>query len=148
MLEFKRILYPTDFSPSGNRALGIACELARRFGAELHVMHVVQDIAAIAAYGVTEAYLPVEWRKEVKAQAEKSLLEVPDAAVGAGVNVVRVVAEGAPYYEILNYAKEQGVDLIVMGTHGRTGLPHMLMGSVAERVVREAPCAVMTIRPQ
>lgn len=147
MIEFKRILHPTDFSASSQRSLATACELARKFGAEVHLLHVVQDVAAIAAYGVAEAYLPVEWRNEVKAQAEKSLQEVPDAATGAGVRFVRAIAEGSPYYEIIEYARQNAIDLIVMGTHGRTGVPHLLMGSVAEKVVREAPCAVLTVRP-
>jgi nucleotide-binding universal stress UspA family protein len=147
MIEFKRILHPTDFSDSGSAALSAACELATRFGAELHLLHVVQDVASIAAYGIAETYLPPEWREEIRQQAEKALQKLPPPALAGSLKIVRAIAEGGPYFEIVEYAKQRAIDLIVMGTHGRTGLPHVFLGSVAERVVREAPCAVLTIRP-
>ncbi len=148
MIEFKRILHPTDFSDAGNSALRAACGMADQFGAELHLLHVIQDVSVIASYGAAEAYLPTEWREEAREQAEKTLQDLPDSSWPAGTKVVHSMAEGSPFYEILEYAKENDIDLIVMGTHGRTGLPHMLMGSVAEKVVREAQCAVLTIRPE
>jgi nucleotide-binding universal stress UspA family protein len=148
MIEFKRILHPTDFSDSGSPSLSAACELASRFGAELHVLHVVQDVASIAAYGVAEAYLPPEWRTEIREQAEQSLQNVPPAELAGNMKIVRAIAEGSPYFEVVEYARQHAIDLIVMGTHGRTGIPHIFLGSVAERVVREAPCAVLVIRPK
>jgi nucleotide-binding universal stress UspA family protein len=84
---------------------------------------------------------------ELKAIAEKALAEIPDPAWAAGKSIVRVCRQGTPFLEIVRYAKEHEMDLIVLGTHGRSGLAHVLMGSVAERVVRKSPCPVLTVRP-
>ena len=147
MIQFKRILHPTDFSDSGTAALRAACGMAAKFAADLHLLHVIQDVTLLAPYGAAEAYLPAEWREEIREQVEASLAKLPDPAWEQGTATIRAVSEGVPHHEIARYAGDNGIDLIVMGTHGRTGMPHMLMGSVAEKVVREAPCAVMTVRP-
>ena len=84
----------------------------------------------------------------MKERAEKAIAELPDAAWCTGKTVVREVRYGYAYREIVRHAKEQNVDLIVVGTHGRTGLTHLFLGSVAEKVVRNAPCPVLTVRPE
>jgi universal stress protein A len=83
-----------------------------------------------------------------RAAAEKSLAGVLDPQWSAGRRAVRAVAEGSPKVEIVRYARKQEIDLIVLATHGRSGLAHVLIGSVAENVVRTAPCAVLTVRPE
>lgn len=146
MIDIKRVLHPTDFSNASSAALAVACGMADKFGAELHLLHVIQDMTAIAPYGAAEAYLPVEWHAEARQLAEKTLDALPIAAA-PGTRVVRTITEGSPYFEILEYCKANAIDLIVMGTHGRGGLPHLLLGSVAEKVIRAAPAICMTVRP-
>jgi nucleotide-binding universal stress UspA family protein len=144
MITLKTILVPSDFSECSDEALRYGLELARRFDAELHLLHVVQDpiTQPWAAEGFSVPLFEVvdEWQKQAAARL-KAL--VPDADRGR-VTVVSVVA--TPYAEILDYASGHRVDLIVMGTHGRGGVTHMLLGSIAERVVRRAPCPVLTVR--
>jgi universal stress protein A len=85
---------------------------------------------------------------ESRAAAEKSLATVLDPKWAAGRTVIQAVVDGSPKAEIIKYARKQNIDLIVLSTHGRTGLPHMIIGSVAESVVRTAPCPVLTVRPE
>jgi nucleotide-binding universal stress UspA family protein len=142
MIKLEKILTPTDFSDPSQQALTYACELAKRFGAELHLLHVVQPPTTIAVYGTA---LPDEiLHPEPAAQKELEKLEVPDADQIR--EVVREVRNGPTFVEIVRYAKAVDVDLIVMGTHGRGGIVHALLGSVAEKVVRKAPCPVLTVR--
>jgi nucleotide-binding universal stress UspA family protein len=148
MLALKRILIPTDFSEHSGIALNYACEFARRFDAELHVLHVVQDVYSLLPEPGLAFPPPGDYMADLRASAEKSLGDVLKAADAAGVRVVREVREGVPFLEIVRYAKEREIDLIVIGTHGRSGLAHVLMGSVAERVVRKAPCPVLAVRLQ
>jgi nucleotide-binding universal stress UspA family protein len=142
MIKLERILVPTDFSDCANRAVAYASELAKRFGAELHLLHVVQPPVAAYAYA---APLPEDvLHPEVPAEKELEALEVPN--VGQISRIERSIRTGTPFVDIVRYAKENDVDLIVIGTHGRTGLTHMLLGSVAEKVVRKASCPVLTVR--
>ena len=119
---------------------------AKAFGATLHIIHVVEEPYgqpwAVEAYGFSLAALQDEWIKE----AGTRMAKVQADNDGSGVPTVTSTVLGHPVMEILRYAKEQNIDLIVMGTHGRGALQHLLMGSVAERVVRWAPCPVLTVR--
>jgi len=146
MAEFKRILHATDFSDLSAWALGYATYLAETCGAELHVVHVVDDSyqywAAVDADAVP-AGPPVE---QVLAAAEKQLDRLAAERVPGGVRVVTEALHGRASLEIIRYARDREADLIVMGTHGRTGLRHVLLGSVAEKVVRKSPCPVLTVR--
>jgi nucleotide-binding universal stress UspA family protein len=147
MIDLRRILVPTDFSKHSDNALRYACAFAEKFGAELILLHVVQDLAwfvpeALLAAGPLPA-APVE---EFAAAARIALQRVVAGLNLPGVAVRPEVVEGVPFDGILRFAKEHEVDLIVMGTHGHTGLAHLLMGSVAEKVVRKAPCPVLTVR--
>ena len=145
MIELERILVPTDFSDHSKQAINYACELAKRFGAELHLLHVVQPLTTHVSYGapIPDAELhPPEQpaREELEAIAEPGLEHVS--------RVERSIRTGPPFLEIVRCAKEKDADLIVIGTHGRTGVAHALIGSVAEKVVRKSPCPVLTVRPE
>jgi nucleotide-binding universal stress UspA family protein len=138
MLPIHTILHPTDFSDRSTHALHLACALARDYGARLIILHVATT--PTIAYG--EGVVPPD--PETLFEAERELLErltVPDPAVA----VERRFEEGDPIADILRVAQESHADLIVMGTHGRTGLSRLLMGSVAEQVVRRASCPVLTV---
>ncbi len=146
MITLKRILLPTDFSDYSSEATRYACELVDRFKAELHLFHVLEThITPTPAFGGGLAL--GTYIKESRAAAEKHLAKLLSPEWEKDQCVVRSTADGAPFVEIIRYAKEQEIDLIVIGTHGRTGLAHMMLGSVAEKVVRKAPCPVLTVRP-
>lgn len=141
---FKKILVATDFSDASKAALRCARELAAQLGSTLHVMHVVLDPSsqpwAAEAFAMPLGALILEWQEH----ARRDLLAA--LPVEARANAVIVTPVGSPYAEIIHYASDQHVDLIVVGTRGRGALGHLLLGSVAERVVRKAPCAVLTVR--
>lgn len=144
MIKLERILMPTDFSECSSQACAYASEIARRFDAELLLLHVVPPAPTAYTYAApisTDTLFPVE-------PAEKELNEF-DVPEGDKISrLSRDVVQGVPFVEIIRQAREKGVGLIVMGTHGRTGLTHVLLGSVAEKVVRKAPCPVLTVRPE
>ena len=145
--QLKRILCPTDFSANSQHALEFACALVDQFQADLHVLHVlpVDMIQAMAdpyvAYG-----MPSNLEERMRASAERTLAEIPDSSWAGNQRVVRSLRHGSPFVEIVKYARENNIDLIVLGTHGRSGLSHVLLGSVAENVVRKAGCPVLTVR--
>jgi nucleotide-binding universal stress UspA family protein len=140
------LLTPTDFSAPANQAVTAAVELAQTFGATLTVLHVVEppsylvDSHASAHQG---PILPKALEEQARQELDHLLSLIPEARV----EITRRVIVGVPYQQIIESAPAGPVDLIVMATHGRTGLRHLVLGSVAERVVRLAPCPVLTIRP-
>ena len=144
MSEIKRILLATDLSELSGEATNYACELSDRFGAELHALYVFADLLP----SVDWSYPQLEEHLE-KIQKEESiaLTKVIPEDWQKSHTVVHATAHGKPDAEIIGYAKEHEIDLIVLATHGRTGLSHMLIGSTAERVVRMAPCPVLTVHP-
>ena len=143
MIQLKKILVPTDFSPHSEIALKYGCEFAEKFGAELHLLTVVQE-----RIGDVDAFyaVPGNYAEEVRAEAERRLATFLDPKWNNGRQVTREAVSGVPFLEIIRYARGNAIDLIVMGTHGRGAVKHILMGSVAERVVRKAPCPVLTVR--
>src|SRR5438552_2765336 len=144
MAIFKKILCPLDFSKHSNRALDVACELARD-DATLTIMHAY----VIPSYPLPEGYVLAssETVAEILSKTQQAMNEARARALAAGVRAVEIVmSEGAPFSEIVRVAREQKSDLIVIATHGRTGIKHALLGSVTEKVVRKAPCAVLTVR--
>lgn len=146
MIALKHVLVATDFSEPSEVALTYGRHFARMFGATLHVMHVVENVMARFAADAYPVLLP-DLQKEVEDAGEKRLMAAltPDDLTELhAVPVVRTSA--APAAAIVEYAKEAGVDLIIMGTHGRGAMAKLLMGSVAERVVRMAGCPVLTVR--
>ncbi len=136
MLPIKRILVATDFSPMSEHAFRFAGALARDYGARLIAVHVMQT--PMAVYAETAVFL-----EEPDQNAAREALEALNVP---GVEIERRLMEGEPVAGIVQTARETAADLIVMGTHGRGGLMRVLLGSVAEGVLREAPCPVMTIK--
>jgi nucleotide-binding universal stress UspA family protein len=145
-MEIQRVLCPVDFSEISEKALHHAAAVARWYGAELTVLHAI--VPVIPTPLPVGASLPVMTAEETPAAAEGALRELIDRVNrgGTGAGVVRmVVRHGAAVGEIVDYAREQRIDLIVLGTHGLSGLEQLLIGSVAERVLHYAPCPVLTI---
>jgi nucleotide-binding universal stress UspA family protein len=141
MSPIQTILHPTDFSQSAANAFQFACMLARDYAARLVIVHVAQR--PMTVLGGTEALPPFADEYGPKELEERlRRLESPFASV----RLERRLLTGDPVREILQVAQELPCDLIVMGTHGRTGLSRLLMGSVAEQVVRKAPCPVITVK--
>jgi nucleotide-binding universal stress UspA family protein len=143
---FNRILVPIDFSAPSDAALEYARTVATRFGASLHLLHVADD--PYRALYSAEVYVP-----EVEALREESLTDATcrlnDRLQSSDIRDLGATVDamiGTPARSIVDYAGSHDIDLIVMGTHGRGGMSHLLMGSVAERVVRTAPCPVLTVR--
>jgi nucleotide-binding universal stress UspA family protein len=140
MLPIRTILYPTDFSPPSAYAFPLACALARDYGARLVVVHVIPPPRPTYS-----EFAPLEPDpNELAAEARAKLSEL--RPLDASVRVEYQVWEGAPAVEIMNVARQSHADLIVMGTHGRTGLGRLLLGSVAEEILRRAPCPVLTLK--
>jgi nucleotide-binding universal stress UspA family protein len=144
MITIKNILVPTDFSDCSDAAVRYGLELARTFDAAVHLLHVVQDPMtqpwAAEGYSVPLLEVVEEWEK----QAGQRLEQMVPPGDRARAHVTVTVA--SPYPEILRYAAAHAIDLIVMGTHGRGGVGHLLLGSIAEKVVRRSPCPVLTVR--
>jgi nucleotide-binding universal stress UspA family protein len=138
MLPIRTILHPTDFSERSDFAYRLACSLARDYGAHLLIVHVVPPPVAFVGDAVWSGPIEVDM-DELKNKLLR--LTGPDPT-----RVERRLEEGSPADEILRLARESHCDLIVMGTHGRRGLGRLLMGSVAELVVRKAPCPVVTVK--
>lgn len=147
MIQLKKILLPTDFSQNSRTAQKYACALADQFGAELHVLYVLQDLTLVMPEPGAMFAIPAVNTAEIQQSAEKALATIPEPGWCAGKKVVRATRNGSPYAEIVRYAADAAIDLIVISTHGRTGLTHVLLGSVAEKVVRKANCPVLTVRP-
>jgi nucleotide-binding universal stress UspA family protein len=140
MFRIQTILHPTDFSEPSRYAFETACALARDYHARLVLMHVVPP------YIAAEVYIPPppeDYREKVWEEFRE--LQARDPKVRE-LRVETLIREGDPAAEILRLARETNPDLIVMGTHGRTGLRRVLMGSVAEKVLRRAPCPVLTVK--
>jgi nucleotide-binding universal stress UspA family protein len=144
-MTITRILVPTDFSADAEVAVAHAAEFAQRFGAAVHLLHVVDDTLAAGMwssemYTAEVAGLQVNLVKDAEQRIRQATLPT------SGVPLHTEVRTGRPAATIVEAARELSADLIVMGTTGRTGVAHLLLGSVAERVVRTAPCPVLTIR--
>jgi len=144
MITLDNILLPTDFSEPSLEATRYAVELACRFEAKLHLLHVIEDPAIYIP--MFESF-PLPSREEFETYAQTRLENwvIPDDDQQCE-SICRWV-HGSPFVEILRDARENDIDLVVIGTHGRGFAKHLLMGSVAEKVVRKAPCPVLTVRP-
>ena len=142
-----KILVPVDFSPHAERAFCYATSLAYRLGARLALLHVVEDPFVTGVWS-SAMYTPnvPDLLETLINDGERRLATLKESAAGMGLAVETAVVTGRTATAIVEHAKDNGFDLIVMGTHGRTGVPHVVMGSVAERVVQTAPCPVLTMR--
>ena len=146
MLTLKTVLVPTDFSDASESALRYGKAMAEAFGASLHVVHVMEDLLAHAwAAEVYVSSMP-QLRDEIEKESRQRLGALLTEAERKALRAETALLAGNPFLEIIRYAKAHGVDLIVMGTHGRGPIAHMLLGSVAEKVVRKSPCPVLTVR--
>jgi nucleotide-binding universal stress UspA family protein len=144
MLTVRRILVPVDFSACSERAVETALALAKAFGAEVHLLHCYQVTpATLAPYGIV---VPETFEHDVRMAALRRLSELRAKASANGTTVREHLSARFPSEEISELAEKVGVDLIVMGTRGLTGLKHVVLGSVAERTVRMAPCPVLTVK--
>ncbi len=146
MIEIRTILAPADFSAHSEESVRYACGLAARLGAELHLVHILSEVLPAGPDPLLMPVLPPEYYKESEDRALESLGRLLDPAWGTPRSVVTQVRWGSPVESMVSYAADHHIDLIVIATHGRTGLSHVLLGSVAERILREAPCPVLTIR--
>ena len=145
MLPIKKILVPTDFSDSAHHALRYALSFAVELKAELLLLHVVETLAV----GYASDLFPVpmaEVFQEISGYAKTELAKLAGEAKERDVRVTELVAQGKPSAEIIRYAAENAVDMIVLGTHGKGMLDQALFGSTTERVVRRSPCPVLTVR--
>jgi len=140
----QRFLVPLDFSEYANQALDYAINLASKLGARLTLLHVIQPLPLGGVdMGVT---IPYTYIQDLEAEIMESMNDYLERVTAAGLEGEIAVVHGVPFHEIIEMAKTQQMDLIVMGTHGRTGFQHVLLGSVAEKVVRLAPCPVLVAR--
>jgi len=140
----RRILVPVDFSDASEVAVQHAKELALTYGAQIDLLHVVEDIVYPSTYGIEPVSIPTD---EVIQRVEKGLADMAREELG----YEHIVVEATPGYaptSILDYVEDNDVDLVVISTHGRTGLDRVLIGSVSERVVRQAPVPVFVVKPQ
>jgi nucleotide-binding universal stress UspA family protein len=147
MIALKHILVATDFGEASDAALGYGRELARAFGARLTVLHVADNVLAgtIGIEGYVGAYPDFQRSLEESARSQlDTLVTDEDRREFKAEGVLRT--SSSPAMTIVSYARDTKVDLIVMGTHGRGAMAHLLMGSVAERVVRMSPCPVLTVK--
>lgn len=140
-MNVKKILFPTDFSEGSDNALPYAADMARHYGAKLYLLHVIQDIAEAMGWYVPHVSLD-ELYRDIEGNAARYGVE----EFRGLKDIERIVVKGTPYQEILKFAGEKKADLIVIGTHGRKGLDRVIFGSTAEKVVRDAPCPVLSVR--
>lgn len=147
MITLKNVLVPTDFGEASETALMYGRDLARTFGATLHVLHVFNNVfsSALAAEGSVPDFSEAQRSAETSARQQLEALVGDDDRRELGAKAI-LLTSSSPAKATVSYAKEANIDLIVMGTHGRGAMAQLLMGSVAEKVVRLAPCPVLTVR--
>jgi nucleotide-binding universal stress UspA family protein len=147
-MEIRSILLPTDFSDCGNYALTYAASLARTFKASIICLNVIEPIVPAVGYsGMTEPLPIADITEQLENSAERELPKLAECDECAGLEVEELVVHGEAAAEIVRVAKDREVDLIVISSHGRTGLGRILFGSTAEAVVRHAPCPVLVVKP-
>ena len=146
MLEIRKILAPTDFSAHAGTAVRYACRLAERLDSELHLLHVLSEVVPSGPDPLLTPVMPPDYYRQTEEESILALSRAIDPSWGRPRRLETAVRWESPVEGIVEYAREQAIDLIVIATHGRTGLSHALLGSVAERIVREAPCPVLTLR--
>ena len=141
MKSIKKILVPVDFTAYSDRALEVAAQMACQFRARILLLHVIEQFT----YTVSDTFEVLDHYPALKSLAEPQMEILMKGLRKKGLRVDGRIERGNPYLEILKACRKDKADMIVMGTHGRTGIPHLVMGSVAENVVRMATCPVMTV---
>jgi nucleotide-binding universal stress UspA family protein len=145
VIKLKKVLVPTDFSDSARQALRYGMSFAKEYGAELVLLHVVENLTV----GYASDLFPVpmaEVFQEISGYAKTELAKLGEEARRRGITVREEVSQGKPSAEIIRFATENEIDVIVLGTHGKGMLDQALFGSTTERVVRRAPCPVLSVR--
>jgi nucleotide-binding universal stress UspA family protein len=146
MLPLKKILYPTDFSKPSYEALKVACEYAKQFSAELFIINVVPIVPAVTAFTPSSRSFNVPlYQESLETSTKERLLKVVEENVPKEIKTHVIVSSGNAGDEIVRFADEEKVDIIVISSHGETGGRHHIFGNVAEKVVRHAKCPVLTI---
>ncbi len=143
---FSKIVCPVDFSEFTDEIIEYGVSIARKFDAEIHLLHVIPNLNYFTPY---ESFLTPEnlvtmersIEQEIERDFQKTVAKIP-------VPIKKVIKTGVTFVEILDYIKAEKIDLVVMGTHGRSGFEHILLGSVAEKIIRRSPCPVLTVRPK
>jgi len=146
MIKVHRILHPTDFSKASSPAFAKALELAKQNRAELTLLHVRTTVTPYLGDGYVSPKTYEDLEASSRRWAEKQIASLVAKAKKANVRVRGILGQGVPYDQIARLARSKRAELIVMGTHGRTGISKFFMGSVAERVIPLAPCPVLTVR--
>ncbi len=147
MFKLKKILYPTDFSEASLEALDYAVSFAHNCRAKLILMHVVNEKIFSEGLSLARVSAPEALEQEMTAEAGRQLKMLIPAERRQGLEWENVILYGMPFLEIIRYAKDNDVDMIVIGTHGRSGMEHIIFGSTAEKVVRKAHCPVLSVKP-
>lgn len=145
MINIKKVLLPTDFSENSNYAFDYAVGLAQKLNARLYVLHVIHELIDTTGFYIPNISLD-QLQKDLEKGAEEMMDKFCGERMGDFKDYERMNVIGLPHIEILSVAKEKGIDMIVMGTHGRTGIDRVLFGSTAEKVLKKAPCPVLTVR--
>lgn len=144
-MKIERILFPTDFSEGSNDALKYAVSLSREYGAKLYLMHVIHDISATAGWHVPHMQLDQIY-KEMEENASKEMERYRREGLREIKDIKMILVRGLPAEEIIKVASEEKIDLIIIGTYGRRGIERIIFGSTAEKVVRSAPCPVLSVK--
>lgn len=144
-INLKRILVPIDFSDHSKRALNYAIPFAEHFGASIDLIYVVEPTIYPADFSFGQAGFP-NVEEELRTSGANELESLIKKQIAGRVPARKVIRTGKPFYEIIEYAREAGIDLIIIATHGHSGMEQILFGSTAEKVVRKAPCPVLVVR--
>jgi nucleotide-binding universal stress UspA family protein len=146
-MEIKKILFATDFSENSRWALKYALSFAQKYEAKLYILHVIQQPSyPLGMYAEISFDAMDKFNRNLSEVTEKEMQQLCQTDLAGFTNYEAMTLSGTPFLEIIRTAKEKEADLIVVGTHGRTGLDHVLFGSTAEKVVRKAPCPVVSVR--
>lgn len=144
-LQIKKVLVPIDFSDYSKSSLRYAVNFAKQFNSVIYLIYVVEPVIYPPDFSMGQIAIPsvnAEWDERAKEELERlAKTEIPE-----GVKVKTILKNGKPFLEIIETAKEEDIDLIIIATHGHSGVEHILFGSTAEKVVRKAPCPVLTLR--
>jgi nucleotide-binding universal stress UspA family protein len=144
-LNIKKILVPVDFSEYSKMAVDYSVEFAKKFGSELILIYVIEPIVYPSDFGLGQ--IPInQVDLEIQSKAEDELKRLIDEKIPPTIKTNYFVRTGKPFLEIINAAKEQDCDLIIIASHGHTGIEHILFGSTAEKVIRKSPIPVLTVR--